>query len=63
MRSLGRTLRARPALLYAMIAVLVVPLLLAVVSGASPSSQTGAVIFLAVGASVLVRAYRGGDGQ
>ena len=58
-----RSLRARPALLYALVGALVLPLVLAVVSRASSSAQTAAVIFLAIGPSVLTRAYRAGDDQ
>ena len=63
MRRFGRTLRARPALSYALVGALVLPLVLAVVSGASSSAQTAVVNFLVIGASVLIRAYRAGDDQ
>ena len=60
MRSLGRRLRAHPILLYALIAALAIPYLLAEFYGAVPYLRITAVIILAIGVSVLIDAYRSG---
>jgi hypothetical protein len=58
MREPGRRLRTSKALLYGLIVVLSLPYFLAVIFEAPSSGRFLALVFLALGASILIRAYR-----